>query len=106
MLVTTEIFLENYGKVARSLHKLLSKDVEFEMTAERVAAWLKIKEMLTTAPTLLHPDYTKPFKLYVDASFEGLGAALHQIQIIDGKPVEGPIYLLKSQTGTLIYYSP
>ena len=90
-------FLENYGKIARSLHKLLSKDVEFEMTAERVQAWLKIKEMLTTAPTLFHPDYTKPFKLYVDASFEGLGAALHQVQIIDGKPVEGPVVFISRQ---------
>ena len=34
-------FLENYGKVARCLHKLLSKDVAFEMTAERVEAWKK-----------------------------------------------------------------
>lgn len=30
----------------------------------------------------------------MDASFEGLGAVLHQIQIIDGKPVEGPVVLL------------
>ncbi|MBW0524302.1 hypothetical protein O181_064017, partial [Austropuccinia psidii MF-1] len=31
-----------------------------------------------------------PFKLYIDACGEGLGAALHQTQIINDKPVEGP----------------
>ena len=90
-------FLENYGKVARCLHKLLSKDVAFEMTAERVEAWHKIKNMLTTAPTLFHPDFTKPFKLYVDASFEGLGAALRQEQLVEGKLVEGPVVFISRQ---------
>ena len=90
-------FLENYGKVARCLHKLLSKEVAFEMTAERVEAWNKIKTMLTTAPTLFHPDFTKPFKLYVDASFEGLGAALHQEQLVGGKLVEGPVVFISRQ---------
>ena len=68
--------LENYGKVARCFPKLLRKDVAFEMTAEVVEEWHKIKNMMTTAPTLFHPDTTKPFKLYVDASLEGLSAAL------------------------------
>ncbi|MBW0523614.1 hypothetical protein O181_063329 [Austropuccinia psidii MF-1] len=30
-------------------------------------------------------------KLYIDASGDGLGAALHQVKIINDKPVEGPI---------------
>ncbi|MBW0589517.1 hypothetical protein O181_129232, partial [Austropuccinia psidii MF-1] len=29
--------------------------------------------------------------MYIDASGEGLGAALHQVQIVNDKPVEGPI---------------
>ncbi|MBW0541225.1 hypothetical protein O181_080940 [Austropuccinia psidii MF-1] len=37
------------------------------------------------------PDWKLPFKLYIDACGEGLGAALHQTQIINDKPVEGPI---------------
>jgi len=61
------------------------------MTEDRVKAFLKLKEILTSAPILLMPDSNKPFKLYVDASMEGLGAALHQIQIIDDMPKEGVI---------------
>ncbi|MBW0587253.1 hypothetical protein O181_126968 [Austropuccinia psidii MF-1] len=37
------------------------------------------------------PDWKLPFKLYIDACGEGLGAALHQTQIINDKPVEGQI---------------
>ncbi|MBW0530727.1 hypothetical protein O181_070442 [Austropuccinia psidii MF-1] len=36
-------------------------------------------------------------KLYIDACGEGLGAALHQTQIINDKPVEGPICLISRQ---------
>lgn len=62
-------FLENCGKLARCLHKLISKQVAFEIIAERVEAWHKIQNILTTAPTLFHQDFAKPFKLYGDASF-------------------------------------
>ncbi|MBW0515758.1 hypothetical protein O181_055473 [Austropuccinia psidii MF-1] len=36
-------------------------------------------------------DFKLPCKLYIDASGDGLGAALHQVHIINEKPVEGPI---------------
>ncbi|MBW0535003.1 hypothetical protein O181_074718 [Austropuccinia psidii MF-1] len=36
-------------------------------------------------------------KLYIDACGEGLGAALHQTQIINDKPVEGPICFISRQ---------
>ncbi|MBW0585321.1 hypothetical protein O181_125036, partial [Austropuccinia psidii MF-1] len=35
-----------------------------------------------------------PFRLYIDASGVGLGAALPQAQIINDKPVEGPIFFI------------
>ncbi|MBW0542446.1 hypothetical protein O181_082161 [Austropuccinia psidii MF-1] len=37
------------------------------------------------------PDFELPSKLYIDASGDGVGAALHQVQIISDKPVEEPI---------------
>jgi hypothetical protein len=67
------------------------------MTVERVAAYNKLKEALTTAPLLFHPDSSKPFKLYVNACMEGIGAALHQVQIVNNKPVEGPICFILRQ---------
>ncbi|MBW0513086.1 hypothetical protein O181_052801 [Austropuccinia psidii MF-1] len=40
------------------------------------------------------PDFKLPLKLYIDASGDGQGSALHQVHIINDKPVEGPICLI------------
>ncbi|MBW0587018.1 hypothetical protein O181_126733, partial [Austropuccinia psidii MF-1] len=67
------------------------------MTEERVKAYEELKNSLTNSPFLLMPDWKLPFKLYIDACGEGLGAALHQTQIINDKPVEGPICFISRQ---------
>ncbi|MBW0512511.1 hypothetical protein O181_052226 [Austropuccinia psidii MF-1] len=43
------------------------------------------------------PDWKLPFKLYIDACGEGLGASLHQVQIFNDKPYEGPIGFISRQ---------
>ncbi|MBW0509204.1 hypothetical protein O181_048919 [Austropuccinia psidii MF-1] len=43
------------------------------------------------------PDFKLPIKLYIDASGDVLGAALHQVQIIHDKPEEGPICFISRQ---------
>ncbi|MBW0532375.1 hypothetical protein O181_072090 [Austropuccinia psidii MF-1] len=57
----------------------------------------EIKNFLKNAPFPLMPYWKLPFKLYVDAYGEGLGAALHQTQIINDKPVEGPMCFISRQ---------
>ncbi|MBW0551840.1 hypothetical protein O181_091555 [Austropuccinia psidii MF-1] len=61
------------------------------MTVDRVKAFEYLRRALTTTPLLLIPNFKLPFKLYIDASGDGLSAALHQVQIINDKPGEGPI---------------
>ncbi|MBW0567163.1 hypothetical protein O181_106878 [Austropuccinia psidii MF-1] len=67
------------------------------MTQERIKAYEKIKKALTEAPLLLMTDWNIPFKLYIDACGDGLGAALHQVQIIGDKPTEGPVCSISRQ---------
>ncbi|MBW0516549.1 hypothetical protein O181_056264 [Austropuccinia psidii MF-1] len=67
------------------------------MTEDRVKAYEELKNSLRNSPFLLMPDWKLPFKLYIDACGEGLGAALHQTQIINDKPVEGPIRFISRQ---------
>ncbi|MBW0499597.1 hypothetical protein O181_039312 [Austropuccinia psidii MF-1] len=66
------------------------------MKQETIEAFEKIKQALTEAPLLLIPDSNIPFKLYIDACGDGLGAALHQVQINDEKPKEGPVWYISS----------
>ncbi|MBW0559381.1 hypothetical protein O181_099096 [Austropuccinia psidii MF-1] len=67
------------------------------MNEERVKAYEELKNSLTNAPFLLMPDWKLPFKLYIDACGEGLGAALQHTQIINDKPVEGKICFISRQ---------
>ncbi|MBW0514444.1 hypothetical protein O181_054159 [Austropuccinia psidii MF-1] len=61
------------------------------MNVEIFKAFESLRQALNAASLLLMPDFKLPFKLYIDASGDGLRAALHQVKIINEKPVEGPI---------------
>ncbi|MBW0529970.1 hypothetical protein O181_069685 [Austropuccinia psidii MF-1] len=67
------------------------------MTVDRVKAFESLRSALTTAPLLLMPDFKLPFKLYIDGSGDGLGAALHKVQILNDETVERPICLISRQ---------
>ncbi|MBW0534809.1 hypothetical protein O181_074524 [Austropuccinia psidii MF-1] len=67
------------------------------MTVDRVKAFESLRQALTTSPLLMMPDFKLPFKIHIDASGDGLGAALHQVQIINDKPVEGHICFISRQ---------
>ncbi|MBW0483689.1 hypothetical protein O181_023404 [Austropuccinia psidii MF-1] len=84
--------IKNVSHITSSLYKLCSKDVVFEITKERREAYERIKNELTNPTVLILTDFELPFKLYIDAACsQGLGAALHQRQIVDGGPREGVI---------------
>ncbi|MBW0558859.1 hypothetical protein O181_098574 [Austropuccinia psidii MF-1] len=76
---------------ARSLYRICDQQPVFEVTQGRIKAYEKIRYALTNAPLLLIPYWKLPFKLYIYACGEGLGEALHQAQIVNDKPYEGPI---------------
>ncbi|MBW0575664.1 hypothetical protein O181_115379 [Austropuccinia psidii MF-1] len=83
--------IKDFASIARPVYKLCDKYTVFEMTVHRVKAFESLRQALTTAPLLLMPDFKLPFKLFIDASGDGLGSAIHQVHIINYKPVEGPI---------------
>ncbi|MBW0490448.1 hypothetical protein O181_030163 [Austropuccinia psidii MF-1] len=90
--------IKRFVHITSSLYKLCSKDVVFEITKERQDAYERIKHELTNAPVLILPDFELPFKLYINAACsQGLGAALHQRQIVDGELREGVICYISRQ---------
>ncbi|MBW0578881.1 hypothetical protein O181_118596 [Austropuccinia psidii MF-1] len=89
--------MREFSYIPRPLYKLCDKDTVFEMTVDRVKAFESLRQAFTTTPPLLMLDFKLPFKVYIDSSGDGLGASLHQVQIINGKPVEGPICFISRQ---------
>ncbi|MBW0589405.1 hypothetical protein O181_129120 [Austropuccinia psidii MF-1] len=67
------------------------------MPVDRVKAFESLRQAFTTAPLLPIPDFKLTFKLFIDAPGDGLGAALHKVQIINDEPVEGPICFISRQ---------
>ncbi|MBW0508178.1 hypothetical protein O181_047893 [Austropuccinia psidii MF-1] len=77
--------IKNFARISKYLYKHCDQQKVYEMTEERVKAYEELRNSLTNAPSLLIPGW----KLR--------GAALHQTQIINDKPVEGPICFISTQ---------
>ncbi|MBW0545305.1 hypothetical protein O181_085020 [Austropuccinia psidii MF-1] len=71
--------IKDFASIERPLYKLCDKETVFEMNFDRVKAFESFRQALTTSSLLLMPKFKLPFKLYIDASRDGLGAALHQV---------------------------
>jgi hypothetical protein len=72
------IFIKNYSQVAAPLTRLTCKD-KLEWTPAAQKAFEDLKVAFTTAPILVHPDFTKAFYMETDASDFALGAVLSQM---------------------------
>jgi hypothetical protein len=71
-------FIEGFSKIARPMTALLAKKVELKWTPACQKSFETLKEKLTTTPVLILPDVHKPFSVYCDASYIGLGCLLMQ----------------------------
>ena len=72
--------------MARPIHQLVSgenankKKTLVNWTNECQVAFENIKHLCSQTPILAYANYTRPFKLHTDASENGLGAVLYQMQ--------------------------
>ncbi|KAM2747046.1 hypothetical protein PS2_022569 [Malus domestica] len=71
-------FIKDFSKVSQPHCHLLQKDVAFNFNKERTTSFKQPKELLTTAPIIVPPDWSLPFELMCDASDYALGAVLGQ----------------------------
>ena len=80
-------FVENFSTIVCPLTNLLSKNIKFEWTNNCNSSFNHLKSILICEPVLIAPDFSKPFKLAVDASDVGAGAVLLQ----DKDDLEHPV---------------
>ncbi|KAK3089262.1 hypothetical protein FSP39_002191 [Pinctada imbricata] len=71
-------FCPNFSSVVGPLTNQLQKKVNFAWTNDCEESFKKIKCVLMNSPVLSAPNFDKQFKLTVDASDVGIGAALFQ----------------------------
>ena len=82
-------FIPNFSKVAKPLNQLLqnlegtpSQKKKFKVYwgPEQQEAFETLQKLCTESPILAYADFKAPFVLHTDASGDGLGAVLYQIQ--------------------------
>lgn len=71
-------FIKNFASISAPLTDTLKKNEKFVMKLPAIESFDSLKNALTTAPVLRHPDFGKPFFIQCDASDVGIGAVLFQ----------------------------
>ncbi|CAN6586192.1 unnamed protein product [Malus baccata var. baccata] len=56
-------FIKDFSKIAQPLYRLLQKEVAFEFNKECETAFKTLKDMLTSVPIIMSPDWSLPFEL-------------------------------------------
>jgi hypothetical protein len=82
-------YIPGCSKITEPINRTLKKDIPFSWMDEAQNAFETLKRILTEAPILACPDFTKPFRLHTDASKNGLGAILMQDFETDKKDKKG-----------------
>ena len=71
-------FIPHLSSIAELLQKLLRKGNRWIWKEEQSKTFQKLKDLISQAPVLGYPNFSKPFVLYTDASDVGIGAVLLQ----------------------------
>ncbi len=81
-------FIRGYSDLSESLHKISGKKSEFLWSAQCQKSYESLRDALCEAPVLAYPNFSKPFRMYSDASGVALGSVLVQM---DEDECEKPI---------------
>ena len=73
-------FIPGFSEIAKPLIWLTEKDRRFQWEDDQETAYRRLQQLMREAPVLAHPRQEGQFILDTDASQEGIGAVLSQIQ--------------------------
>ena len=72
-------FIKDFAQIAKPLHKLTERTSSFLWTTECQKSFEILRHLLSSPPILSYPDFIKPFILDTDASNDGIGGVLSQL---------------------------
>lgn len=87
-------FIHNFSSEVAPITDVLSNKRKFTWSDEAQKSFERIKLLLTTAPVLANPEFSKKFYLQCDASDFGIGAVLVQL---DDEGNERPIAFMSKK---------
>jgi len=73
-------YIPKISTILELLHRLLRKDIKFNWSENCEKSFTEIKKLLCSQPVLEIFDKNLPIKIFTDASIEGMGAILKQVQ--------------------------
>jgi len=76
-------FIHDYSKIAHPLFQLTKVHAPFNWTSSQQNTFMTLIHAFTTAPVLLLPDQSRPFRVITDASNYALGAILEQLDLLN-----------------------
>ena len=94
-------FIRDFSDIAAPLTQLLRKGVRFLWTDKQEQAFRALIQAVSSAPTLILPDPTKPYVITADACGYGIGACLMQDH---GKGLQPIAFLSKKLSDTELRY--
>ena len=71
-------YIKNYSQVTLPISNLVNSNHKFEWTAECESSFKLLKQLISSDPILILPDYNREFVLNTDASGFAIGAVLQQ----------------------------
>lgn len=71
-------FVKDFSKLAAPLNQLVGKNVPFVWNDTCDQSFRHLKNVLSSEPVVILPDFSVPFKIYTDASNLAVGAVLAQ----------------------------
>ena len=111
-------FVEGFARLAAPLHRLVGEcqgprsrpaprppPLDVKWSLECTEAFEALKQRLTTTPVLAYADFSLPFIVEIDASYQGLGAVLSQEQEGRRRPVAFASRGLKTTERNMNNYS-
>ena len=78
-------FIQDFLHHTHPLFNLTKKDTKWQWTSTEQAAFDRLNELVTTAPVVMLPSNTAPYRLEADSSDFTTSAALLQLSEMDGK---------------------
>lgn len=80
-------FIPNMAQIVKPMTSMLKKNTKIVHSQEFIQAFETCKKLLTEAPILQYPDFTKPFIVTTDASNEAISGILSQGVIGQDHPI-------------------